>query len=502
MTAHVFDADDDVMTTAKDVDEDGQIPTTNLLLSGRDKSQIAEALLNRVQRPEFRSEDDYPVIFDQGSFWRWSGPVWERVRHEDVRRDLMKVNTWARSQDGKLFPVSNSWCKDIIGLAEILADREGFFERSHLSPGIALKNAWLEATKTGIEVGENKPSRRCRYLQSVAIVDKDDAECPKWLQFLEDVFMFDHDKQEKIDFLQTFLGACVTGQAHVYDRAVMLLGQGANGKSVFCDVVEALFPEGSVTAVPPQDMSKMERNVALSKALLNLVTDIPTKDLRDVGAFKQIVSGDPVEARRLYSNPFRFRPTCGHLFSANSLPSTNDYSNGFFRRWVILEFNRNFQGAGNRPRNELVADILTEKSGIMVWALQGAVKLMANGSYFIPKSHLRVEQEWRNHNDQVRAFIDECVHRIFRAGERDNEGRQYDTMTGEALYDAYKKWARLNGLGQLSNVKFAARMKTLCGNEVKRRIKKGVEWGVELRDDNIWASGAGSYNLEEEPEND
>ena len=73
--------------------------------------------------------------------------------------------------------------------------------------------------------------------------------------------------------------------------------------------------------------------------------------------------------------------------NSNHLPKTRDSSEGFNRRWLILEFNNRIPA--DRRVIDLDAQILEhERDAIVAWAIQGYKRLMDNGSFTLPTSHL------------------------------------------------------------------------------------------------------------------
>ncbi len=101
---------------------------------------------------------------------------------------------------------------------------------------------------------------------------------------------------------------------------------------------------------------------------------------------KEIVSGDVIEAERKFRDSFSFWPTVKLVGSTNHLPRLLDLSDGFFRRPMILQFNRQFLDGERDPnlKDKLVAEL----PGILAWAVQGLKNLRKRGYFVIPKSSI------------------------------------------------------------------------------------------------------------------
>jgi P4 family phage/plasmid primase-like protien len=439
----------------------------------------AEAVLEHM-----RADGALPVVFTEEDFWRFEGACWRVVPYSEVEKSVASMADWAvwtethmNRQTGewhevrKPIKMSSTLLRSVVSLMKVLASTESFFD--HAAHGISFENGFVRVDPEGggITLEPHAPEQLARVVMPM----RWDPEAPygKWEQFLDDVFEPDEDREDKKRFLAQFLGACLTGYATTFNRAVMLTGRGANGKSILCDMVAELFPKDSVVAVSPHDMSREVKVARLATAKLNLVSDIPTGDLRDAGSFKQITSGDPVEARRLYQNPFSFRPKAGHLFSCNSLPQSSDHTAGFYRRWVVLKFSRQFLGRNARPRDVLERELMSELPGIMRWALEGAVDLMKERMYLIPPSHEKEIKEWQISADQVASFIDErCV--------RLSQPTQY-AIPARKLYEGYAAWAKENGHRVMSNSNFGRRVVDLgiIRKKTPRCFVYAVRWADE-----------------------
>lgn len=445
--------------------ESNRPPSSTWTIINGDQFQFALALLGYLQG----GEHNPPIVFDEGEFWRWNGTVWSKIDRMDVQRTLLHASEWACWDNGPI-RINRATINSVLELAEVEAGAgaRGFF--ADAQAGIAFRNGFAMVDEDGPHMTSNVHELRARHLHPY---DFDvEAECPRWEAFLDGLFDGDRDAEEKKLVLQQFVGACLVGVATQYQRALMLVGSGSNGKSTLVNVIEALFPEGSVSAVSPQEMSSDRHVPALVGSLLNLVSDIPIRDLKETGGFKQVISGDAVAARPVYENPFRFRPRAGHIFSCNTLPLADDMTHGFFRRWIVLTFNREFRPEEQVPHSELIPSLLEELPGIMAWALRGAADLMKARRFFIPSSSQAAMEDWRQVGDQVLSFLDEAVVRI-----PDWPNPEYVSLTATQVYELYVEWATKAGMGRLSRPKLLRRVRD--DHKVpSRRMASGIEYGL------------------------
>lgn len=167
------------------------------------------------------------------------------------------------------------------------------------------------------------------------------------------------------------------------------------------------MPDGSTCAIAPQVFEQEYRRAMLAGKRLNFVSELPEAEILASESFKSIVDGSLITARHIREAPFQFCPVAGHYDAANKLPGTNDTTHAFFRRFMIVGFNRNFQD--DPTRDPLIAKkiIAAELPAIVGWVPDGAARLIAAGKYTIPASHFEAMAAWRRGADQVAQFVAE-----------------------------------------------------------------------------------------------
>jgi putative DNA primase/helicase len=187
------------------------------------------------------------------------------------------------------------------------------------------------------------------------------ASCPRWLQFMDEIFEGDDDKAEKINMLQEFMGLTLTRETK-HEKALFLLGNGSNGKSVILEVLSSILGDSNYSSLEFDQISKQFLTFQLMNKLVNLCTDIDYYNRASFGQFKRIVTGEPILADIKNKKPVQFRPHCKLIFAANRLPQTTDTSKGYFRRLLVLKLNQSFEGS--RKDKDLKSKLFKELDGI------------------------------------------------------------------------------------------------------------------------------------------
>ncbi|MEQ1906751.1 MAG: phage/plasmid primase, P4 family, partial [Pirellulaceae bacterium] len=162
-------------------------------------------------------------------------------------------------------------------------------------------------------------------------------------------------------------------------KAILLFGQGGNGKSVFLNVLCQFIGKLNYSSL---SLHKLESDRFAASRLIgklaNICPDLPNDALSGTSIFKAITGGDEVTAEYKFKDSFDFLPFARLIFSSNSLPRSNDQSQGFFDRWVVVPFDRSFRGEANEiPRSELDARLTnaSELSGLLNKALSAITEV-------------------------------------------------------------------------------------------------------------------------------
>ncbi|WP_199541548.1 DNA primase family protein [Paraburkholderia kururiensis] len=312
------------------------------------------------------------------------------------------------------------------------------------------------------ELEPHSPDHKLRTRLDVAW--NPNATCPKFLTYLDGVFQPDADKAAKIAFIQQWLGYLLVPDTSM-QKMLWLVGAGANGKSVLLSVVNALIGEANIAHAMLDTFDKSHVRAELDGKLANIAGEMAADSMINDGYIKAIVAGDTIEASRKYKPSISFRPFCRLMAATNNLPRTNDLTHGFFRRTIILTFNRKF--AANEQNPNLVRELLEELPGILVWAIEGLRQLRAQGHFTIPASCEAALEQYRTEANPVKLFVDECL-------VASPTGR---TLL-KAVRDVYVEWCRQYGFAARNISTFGKALGELGFENFKSNGK--VYWRVAL----------------------
>ena len=367
----------------------------------------------------------YQWLEDQG--------VWKKLEERAVRQIVQSVI------EGK--------CDDITrGVVESVTDlmKTEIFKPDHefnVGPVDAVNCVNGELSLVGGK-WQLLPHNREHYRTTQIPVPYDPgAKAPRFMQFLSQVFEGDPDISDKILAILEMIG--YTLMAHCrHERFIILVGSGANGKSVLLSVLEALVGKDNLAGVQPSQFDRSFQRAHLHGKLANIVTEVKQGEVVDDASLKGIVSGEPTTVEHKFKDPFVMRPYATCWFGTNHMPHTRDFSDALFRRALIVQFNRVFKPEHGNCDPHLKDKLLEELPGVLNLSLDAYLDALHHG-FTMPKSCLEAREEWRLEADQVAQFIQERY-------ERDTFATGIYTQT---IYDDYRRWGESSGISRLLSMK-------------------------------------------------
>ena len=297
------------------------------------------------------------------------------------------------------------------------------------------------------------------------------ADAPRFRQFLDEVFSGDDDRNQKAQCLLEMMGYTLMSHAR-HERFAVLVGPGANGKSVLLAVLEALCGSENTAGVQPSNFESRFQRAHLHAKLANIVTELKQGEVIADAELKAITSGEPATVEHKFKDPFLMRPYATCWFGTNHMPHTRDFSEALFRRALILQFDRTFAKDEQDPM--LKEKLFTELPGILTMALKAYAGALTHG-FTEPASSRQAKQEWRLEADQIAQFVDEAC-------ERDLVSK----VQAGHLFQCYGEWADFNGIRQKLSMKGVRDRLTRLGFGSSKDGKGRHVTGIRIKPGLVW----------------
>lgn len=393
--------------------------------------------------------------------------LFEQVAAAATRRDMQEVARVAKRA------LSARALKNLLELAASQAAMADGGDEWDADP-------WLIVTKDGtaidLRTGASRaatPNDRVTLPLGVAY-DKDQA-CPTFDAFVRAICS--HDEQ-RVRLIQTFAGYSLTGGTSEQKFAI-LIGSGANGKSTLLEILAYVM--GELSAVLPFSALMRDRDtrsVPVEVARLPGRRFVRASELRggsplDEGRIKALTGGDVIMARGLYQAPFEFRP-CGKLWLAcNKLPRVDDRSHGFWRRALVIPFERTFDGA---DRDDALPEKLqSEGPGILNWIIEGARVWQRDGLPTVTAVEA-AKSDWRESQDIIGQWADGVL--VACPGAR---------LRAADAYRLFSEWATAEGMSERDIPKARSFGEWMGERFTKTKVKSGAVYAAKVVGDGLEA---------------
>jgi len=356
--------------------------------------------------------------------------------------------------------ISSYAIREVIALLKIKTD----IPITELNCGdiFNLKNCIVEILPSGgVQTYEHLPE--LLSTRRFDIEYNPEAKCENWIKVVNEIL---EDDENKVNLLQEYFGLCLTRDMR-QEKALFLLGEGANGKSVMLFVLQELLGESNYSTLSVGNFKEKHALECLVGKLANISTETTANGIIEDSNFKAIVSGDAIYIEPKFKKGFSYRPFCKLIFALNTMPKTNDRTDAFFRRMLIVKFNKQFPDF--EQDKTLKYALLNELDGIFNWCLGGLLRLRERGGFYISKEMQDEIFEFKKDNNTVLGFLEEDC-RYDSAG----------VISKSELYKAYQAWCGDNGSYALGKNNFGKEIKKLKnvtdGKDSNERIWIGIKW--------------------------
>lgn len=340
------------------------------------------------------------ILATNAHIWRWhKSGVWKSIPDREMKKEIQ------HALEKRQQAVSRSL---VDGIADVLKTEIHSSDHKWNINQDTVNVTNGELSWNGEEWELHSHCREHFRTTQIPLEYDDKANCPRFLKFLEEIFRDDHDRSDKSRTLMEMIGYTLVSHAR-FERFILLIGSGANGKSVVMEIVRALVGPDNVAAVQPAKFTSPFQRAHLHLKLANLVTEIAEGGEIADAELKAITSGELTTAEHKNKDPFDFCPFCTCWFGANHMPHTRDFSDALFRRALVIPFNRTFK-AGIDADPLLKSTLISELPGILNLALHAYGEVLKNGKFTESQSCIASKEEWRTDADQAAQFIeDRCI---------------------------------------------------------------------------------------------
>lgn len=487
---------------------EGKEDVTDWLSKGHDKEELLELLKSSLEY-EFNKVDILSYNFSdvgnaerlvaihgknikfnplQQKWMLWSGRHWqidESLKIERLAKDIIKRVQRAgenlETSDEEYKPVLEKYKKKIEGF--VLKSEGDQRIKAMINQVKSQNNIIMAHTDEDIfalnllngtldlETGEVKSHHRNDNITKLIDIDYDSSKsCPNWLSFLDRIFLGD---KKLIDYIQKTIGYSMTGSM-TEQCFYMLYGGGANGKSTFLNTIQKILGDyadtlkGSSLMVKRSDDGARGDLAKLKGKRFVIASELNEGQTFDESLIKALTGGDIVPVRYLYGEEFPLVPQFKLWIGTNEKPKVKGTNLGIWRRVRLIPFLYTFKDEEKDP-DFFEKFIEPELPAILNWAVEGCLKWQNEGIE-VPHKVMMAVEEYQTEMDSIGRFIEECC----------IVGEDYKSKSS-TLFNEYVKWCSENREHELTNVKFAQKLKEK--GYIKTRFTNGIHYtGIGISD--------------------
>lgn len=304
------------------------------------------------------------------------------------------------------------------------------------------------------------------------------AQCPQW----ESVLTVNQEGDgDRLKILQEWAGYLLLPDTSE-QKFLILEGEGANGKSVFCAGIEAMLGLENISHVPLELFGQRFALTTTLNKLANVAADCGEIDKVAEGFLKAFTSGDRMMFDRKGKPPIEAHPTARLMLATNNRPRFSDRSGGLWRRMILVPWRRRVEDnerikGMDKPAYWLASG---ELPGIFNWAVAGLARLREQGGFTRSEMVEDGLEEYRREVNPARQFLLDHV-------KIDADCHVHCKQ----LYAYYSEWCGENGYRKINEKNFGREVFRIFKNIEKVRKTFGAErpWAY----DGIFYSGDNDF---------
>ncbi|MFK0684401.1 phage/plasmid primase, P4 family [Ochrobactrum sp. BD67] len=381
-------------------------------------------------------------IFCHGEFWAYipKTGLYVPVRTVKIQNLLYDLHN-TKGHEGLLHKLSKNKISNIVSIAANYLTNDHFFDEAPL--GLATEDSYLLLSENKIEVKDHSPQYRARWKVSAPFsgLTEPDETASKIAEMVGGT-----------ENAQTFfevLGVAMFGLGTRFSRALVFVGEGANGKSTLVNIMCQMIPAYMRSSVPLNALKTEYDRVQLDGKILNTLEELPALSLIDVQLVKNIITGGAIQARQIGNAAFTMYPKAQHIICTNQLPLMHENNEALRRRFIVIRLNQTIPE--DRRDLDFAQKFFNEhKAALLLLAVRALEEALKRGRIYEPNTSKLEVARWLDRNDVVTSFIKECV---------EQTGNPKDRIPVDEMLEACIRYANMHGFPPPSSPRqFGTRM--------------------------------------------
>lgn len=252
-------------------------------------------------------------------------------------------------------------------------------------------------------------------------------------------------------------------------KAFILIGDKANGKSTYLDMVKTLLGDNNTCALDLGELGDRFKTAELFHKLANIGDDIGDDFIANPAIFKKLVSGDRLNAERKGKDPFDFNSYAKLLFSANNIPRIKDKSGAVMSRLIIIPFYATFDKSNKDYDPYIKYRLRTDESMqyLIQVGLDGLRRVLKNQGFTISEKVQKELDEYEINNNPILLFLKD-------------EPKIINEPTNQ-VYKTYVEFCIANSFNPMSNIEFSKVLRKRLGLDIVDKVINRKKYRIFMR---------------------
>lgn len=420
------------------IDEAGQ------LLIQKEKQERMERLTEKInQSREYINilqeiMHELPVYYDKNKIWwlwSWNEKKWEMVDETDILisiKESLNINDIAKNK------IRTEILESLKIVGRMNAPIEPPINWIHFKNYVYDIETQKKFTPTPKYFFMNPITRDIGESEETPIIDKLFNE---WVG------------EERKEMLYEIIGYCLYRDYPIH-RIFCLIGGGRNGKSRYLALIQRFL---GINNICTTDLDLLVDNrfetAKLFKKLVCIMGETNYNDLKNTSMLKKLVGQDTIGFEFKNKNPFDEINYAKILIATNSLPLTHDKTDGFYRRWIIIDFPNQF------PEGKDILKTIPEQefNNLALKVLNKLCRLLENTKFTNELNILEKQKMYEEKSNPFNSYIStKCV-----------RGVSYEVPLFD-LFDDFTTYLKDNGYREISKRAFTQSLRD-DGYEIEKK---------------------------------
>ncbi len=230
-------------------------------------------------------------------------------------------------------------------------------------------------------------------------------------------------------------------------RIFCFIGAGMNGKSCFLNFLRDFIGDDNCCSTELNTLMNSRFEVTrLYKKLVCQMGETDFSELKKTSLLKKLSGNDLIGFEYKNKNPFEDKNYAKILIATNNLPTTNDKTLGFYRRWVIIDFPNQFT-----EKKDILSEIPTEEySNLALQLIEILHNLCKNREFHNEGSIEERMKKYEDKSNPLEKFLKEYTTENFS-----------EHIFKWEFSKKLNQWCKENRFREISDVAIGKKMKEL-----------------------------------------